>query len=66
MSFVAIITGIAGGERFLDRARAETPDPKKAKPYRSERAATTDAKAHVESYPAVIQRAMKYRVEPRA
>lgn len=65
MSYVAIIEGIAGGERFL-KGRTETPEEKAAQRFRSERAAEEAARRHIQSFPPVIQRAMRFKVEPRA
>jgi hypothetical protein len=66
MTFVAIIEGISGTERFLSRAGPETPEKKNARRFRSEATAAAAAKAHVNAFPPVITRAMKFRVEPLA
>jgi hypothetical protein len=62
MSFVAIITGIAGEDRFLSPT-VETAEARRAKRFRSEGAAEAAAQAHVRLHPAVIQRHLTYRVE---
>lgn len=66
MSYVAVIEGISGVERFLSRDGPETPEKKNARRFRSEATAIAAAKAHVNAFPKVITRAMKYRVEPLA
>jgi hypothetical protein len=64
MSFLAIIGGISGLERYLGVDGVETLDLKKAKRFRSEASATAAARAHVNAFPPVITRAMKYKVLP--
>lgn len=63
MSHVAIIVGVLGGKRFL-ADRTEVSEAKRAKKFRSERAAEEAAKAHIAAFPAVIQRHMTYEVVP--
>lgn len=65
MNFVAVIVSIAGDERFL-APHYETPEEKKARRFRSEGSAEAAAKAHIEAFPACIQKNMTFRVEPRA
>lgn len=62
MSHVAVIVGISGLERYLDRERRETTDKKQAKRFRSPVAAESAAKAHIGAFPPVIQRQMGYQV----
>lgn len=66
MSHIAIIEGISGIERFLnpDAPKGEVTEVKKAKRFRSEKAAEQAATEHIGNHPRVIQRAMKYRVVP--
>lgn len=63
MSHVAVIVGIMGGERYLAKGH-EVTEVKKARKFRSEKAAEQAALAHIRAYPPVIQRAMKYQVKP--
>lgn len=63
-SHVAVIVGISGAERYLGRDRREVPEKKEAKRFRSPDAAERAAKAHIEAFPPVITRSMKYRVIP--
>lgn len=63
MSHVAIIVGIAGGERYLDRERVETTELKRAKRFRSPVSAEQAARAHVDAFPPCIRRNMAFRVE---
>lgn len=58
-----MITGVGGGERYLGRDRSEVNEAKHAKKFRSPDAAATAARAHIEAFPPVIQRAMKFKVE---
>lgn len=64
MSYVAVISGISGVERYLGRDKCETPEKKKAKRFRSEDSARRAAEEHVQAFPPVITRAMQFRVEP--
>ncbi len=63
MSHVAIITGISGVERFL-KGRSETPEAKEAQRFRSEETARRAAQAHIEAFPPVVRRQMKFIVKP--
>lgn len=62
MSFIVIVTGIAGGERYLADPR-EVEQRERARKFRSDRAAIEAATAHMQSFAPVVQRAMAYRVE---
>jgi hypothetical protein len=63
MSHVAIIVGIAGGERYLAHGK-ETIEAKQARKFRSEKAAEQAARDHIRAHPPFIQRLMKYQVRP--
>lgn len=60
---VAVIVGISGNERFLCH-REVVDDRKLAQRFRSEKSARIAADAHLKEWPGVIQRQMKFRVEP--
>lgn len=60
---VAVIVGISGLERYLVR-QGEVTERKRARKFRSEQSAARAADEHIKAQPGVIQRAMKYRVEP--
>jgi hypothetical protein len=66
VSYVAIIVGISGAERFLALrpGEPETPERKRARRFRSEGSARTSAGEHIGSFAPVVARAMSFRVEP--
>lgn len=63
MSHLAKITGIGGDTRFL-ADREEVTEAKRARKFRSEKAAETAAQAYIESFPPVIQRSMNFEIVP--
>lgn len=63
MAHLAKIIGLVT-ERYLTKSRDESPDKKRAKRFRSEKAAEQAAQEHIKAFPPVIQRAMKYQVLP--
>lgn len=63
-SFIVIVTGIAGGERFLGDGK-EVEAAQRARRFRSDVAAKEAAKAHIGQYAPVVQRTMRYRVVAR-
>lgn len=62
--FAAVIEGIGGEERYLDRKGGETVVARRIWHFRTETAAATAARAHIDAYPRVVQRAMRFRVVP--
>lgn len=66
MAHVAVIVGISDVERFLAPNGTESWEEKGARRFRSPETAKAAAQAHIKAFPPVIQRYMKFRVEPRA
>lgn len=63
MTYIAVIEGISGAQRYLERGR-ETPEEKKARRFRSEESAKAAAEAHINAFPPVVRRQMKFEVRP--
>lgn len=63
VSHVAVIVGISGKEFVLDRALRIAEERKKAKTFRSERAAHEAAQQHIAAQAPCVARGMAYRVE---
>jgi hypothetical protein len=58
---VVIIEGLSGRQRYLARG-LEVDEQKHARRFRSEGSATAAARAHIEAFPRVIQRQMRFEV----
>lgn len=63
MTHIVIITGVSGRESYLGQGR-EVLEEKRARKFRSPDSAATAGQAHIRAYPPVVQRAMKFKVEP--
>lgn len=61
MACIATIVGISGLERYLAHGR-EVTERKLARRFRSVRAASEAAEAHINAFPRVVARAMAYKV----
>jgi hypothetical protein len=61
MSHVVVIEGISGLPRYLARGR-EVNEQKLARRFRSEESAATAARDHINAFPRVIARQMRFEV----
>jgi hypothetical protein len=63
VAFIVIVTGLGGGEFYLDKSSVEVSQKERARRFRSDRAAMDAAAEHLQMFAPVVQRAMAYRVE---
>jgi hypothetical protein len=63
MSHVVVIEGISGCTRYLAQGR-EVNEQKHARRFRSPESAAAAARHHIEAFPRIIQRQMRFEVRP--